>query len=238
MLTIHHLGVSQSERVLWTCEELGVEYKMIKYERSPLLSPETLKSVSGNDLGQSPFVEDDKYSVKFSESAACVEWIITKYGNGRLIPKPDDHHYADYLQWFHYSNGTLQPAMLDTMFLTIAGIQPDSDIGKLAHARLAARVEYMNKQLENNKWLAGPEFTAADIMTLYTMTTQRYWGPQVDLTPYQNIQRWIKDCASRKAYQRAMEKGDPDMQPLLSKEPPTVGMFDVGGVSSDHWKKR
>ena len=129
MLIVHHLGVSQCERILWLCEELGVEYKMIKYNRDPLLSPKSLNDVPGNDLGQSPFVEDTDHGVKFSESAACVEWIIAKHSNGKLALKPDDQHFADYLQWFHYSNGTLQPAMLDTMFLTIAGIQPDSPDG-------------------------------------------------------------------------------------------------------------
>ena len=50
----------------------------------------------------------------------------------------------------------------------------------------------MDKQLETNKYLAGPELTAADVMTLYTVTTQRYWGPQLDLTPYKNILRWVQ----------------------------------------------
>ena len=211
---------------------------MIKYERAPLLSPDSLRNVPGNDLGQSPFVEDTEHNVKFSESAACVEWIIWKYGDGKLALRPDDKHYADYLQWFHYSNGTLQPAMVDTMFLQIAGVQKDSQMGGLAYERLGARIKYMDKQLEQNKYLAGPELTAADIMTLYTMTTQRYWGPQLDLNPYPNILRWIKDCTSRKAYQQAMEKGDPEMQILVTAEAPAVGMFDVGGVTSDHWRKK
>lgn len=102
MLTIHHLSVSQCERILWLCEELGVDYKMIKYMRDPILSPESLKSVPGNPLGQSPFVEDDG-GVQLSESGAIVDYIIHKYGGGRLALKPDDPRYAEYLQWFHYS---------------------------------------------------------------------------------------------------------------------------------------
>ena len=35
-----------------------------------------------------------------------------------------------------------------------------------------------------------------------------------------------------------MKKGDPEMEPLVSAEAPKVGMFDVGGVTSDHWKKK
>ena len=33
MLTIHHLGVSQSDRIVWLMEELGLPYKLKWYER-------------------------------------------------------------------------------------------------------------------------------------------------------------------------------------------------------------
>ncbi len=41
MLTIHHLGHSQSERVVWLCEELSLPYVLKKYTRDPVtrLSP-------------------------------------------------------------------------------------------------------------------------------------------------------------------------------------------------------
>ena len=43
MLTVHHLGLSQSERVFWLCEELGLEYELKIYKRSPLLAPPSLR---------------------------------------------------------------------------------------------------------------------------------------------------------------------------------------------------
>lgn len=97
MITVHHLGISQSERILWLLEELGLEYKLVKYERDPVLSPESLKSLPGNETGTSPFIEDDAADVKLSESAAICEYIIHKYGGGRLALKPDNKHFADYL---------------------------------------------------------------------------------------------------------------------------------------------
>ncbi len=33
MLTIHHLGMSQSERIVWLCEELDLPYQLQRYER-------------------------------------------------------------------------------------------------------------------------------------------------------------------------------------------------------------
>src|SRR6187402_622262 len=34
-LTVHHLGHSQSERVVWLCEELGLDYDLKHYDRRP-----------------------------------------------------------------------------------------------------------------------------------------------------------------------------------------------------------
>ena len=99
MLTVHHLGISQSERILWLLEELSVPYKLIKYTRDPLLAPESLKSLPGNETGTSPFVEDDETGAKMNESGAICEYIIYKYGQGRLAAKPSDKNYFDYLYW-------------------------------------------------------------------------------------------------------------------------------------------
>jgi hypothetical protein len=35
MITVHHLGVSQSERVVWLCEELEIPYALHRYDRDP-----------------------------------------------------------------------------------------------------------------------------------------------------------------------------------------------------------
>jgi glutathione S-transferase len=44
MLTIHHLGVSQSDRIVWLMEELGLPYRLVWYSRGPdqLAPPEYL----------------------------------------------------------------------------------------------------------------------------------------------------------------------------------------------------
>ena len=48
MITIHHLGVSQSERIIWLCEELGLPYALKRYARDPVtrLAPPRIPSVA------------------------------------------------------------------------------------------------------------------------------------------------------------------------------------------------
>ena len=105
MLKIHHLGHSQSERIVWLCEELRIPYELQHYTRDPvtLLSPPELKAL------HPPLIEDG--DLLLAESAAIVEYIIVKHGGGRLKPGPEDPDYATFLNWFHFSNGTLQPTM-------------------------------------------------------------------------------------------------------------------------------
>jgi glutathione S-transferase len=116
---------------------------------------------------------------------------------------------------------------------------PDSDhMKKFATQRLNATFKLVDNRLASNKWLAGEDFTAADIMSVYILSTQRYFGPRVSLAAYSNILRWLKDCGDRPAYKRAMEKGDPEMQTLLGAEAPSQAMFEAGGSKSNHWKKQ
>ena len=64
-------------------------------------------------------------------------------------------------------------------------------------------------------YLAGEAFTAADIMTVFSLTTMRYFQP-VDLAPYPNIRAYLARIGARPAYQSAMAKGDTGMELLLS----------------------
>lgn len=119
----------------------------------------------------------------------------------------------------------------------IPGMPDDAMVKQIAHGRLNGALGLLNERLEKNKWLAGDQFSLADIMTVYSATTQRYWGPGVSYKPYPNIVRWLKDCAARPAYQKAREKGDPDMKDLIDEEAPQQGLIATGGTQASHWKK-
>ena len=47
VLTVHHLQRSQSERIVWLCEELGIDYELKIYqrERASLGAPSDLKAM-------------------------------------------------------------------------------------------------------------------------------------------------------------------------------------------------
>jgi glutathione S-transferase len=212
MLTVHHLGRSQSERIVWLCEELGLDYELKRYERDPVtrLAPAEYKAL--HPIGTAPVITDG--DLVLGESGAIIEYIIAKYGGGRLARQKGHPEFANYLYWLHFANGSFQALLHRT--LIARRLEPKAEHPVLANlqARLSAALEFMNQRLGEADYLAGDELTAADIMMLFSLTTMRSFTAY-GLKPYPQILAYLRRIGAREAYQRAMRKGDPGMTLLL-----------------------
>ena len=213
MLTIHHLGRSQSERIVWLCEELEIPYELKRYTRDgmTMLAPADYKAL--HPIGTAPAVTDG--DVALAESGAVVEYIIAKYGEGRLKLSVDHPDFAQFLYWFHFANGTLQANLGRLMVLNRLKLADDNQILLSTRARVDRAFGLLDARTGEVAYLAGDQFTSADIMVGFSLTTMRYFQPY-DLTRYPNIVRYLGRIGSRPAYRRAMEKGDPGMALLLT----------------------
>ena len=213
MLTVHHLGKSQSERIVWLCEELGIPYELKIYDRDAVtrLAPPDYKAL--HPLGAAPVIEDG--DVLLAESGAIVDYIVAKYGKGRLTLAPEHPDFAQFLYWFHFANGTLQPATGRNMILGRLDLAADNPLLRAMKGRLDLALGLVEARLGKADYLAGTEFTTADIMAVFSLTTMRYFLP-FDLSPYPAILAYLQRIAARPAYQRAMQKGDPGMPLLLT----------------------
>jgi Glutathione S-transferase len=213
MLTVHHLGRSQSERIVWLCEELGIPYDLKIYDRDAVtrLAPPEYKAL--HPLGAAPVIQDG--DVLLAESGAIVEYIVAKYGQGRLVLAPDHPGFAQFLYWFHFANGTLQPATGRNMILGRLDLAADNPLLRAMKGRLDLALGLVEARLGQADYLAGAEFTTADIMAVFSLTTMRYFLPY-DLAPYPAILVYLQRIAARPAYQQAMQKGDPGMPLLLA----------------------
>jgi glutathione S-transferase len=204
MLVVHHLGISQSDRIVWLCEELGVSYDLRRYARDPdtRLAPAEYRALT--PFGTAPVISDG--DLVLGESAAIVEYIAQTYGDGRLFVRSGAAGYADFLYWFHFANGSFMPAaLIDSLCSRLAG-------GATLMAGLRARLDRAYDQIEARlgdvPFLAGSDFTAADIMTQFPLTTMRVFAPR-DINPYPRIRAYLQRIAERPAFQRAMQKADP-----------------------------
>jgi glutathione S-transferase len=212
MLTIHHLGKSQSERIVWLCEELEIPYDLKRYTRDAvtMLAPPEYKAL--HPIGAAPVITDG--DLVLAESGAIVDYIMARYGKGRLTPGTNDPGFAQFLYWFHFANGTLQAAMGRLMILNRLKLPDDNPTLAAMKARVDRAFDLVDARLREADYLAG-SFTTADIMMGFSLTTMRYFQPY-DLARCPNVVKYLARIAARPAYQRAMEKGDPGMALLLS----------------------
>lgn len=213
MLTVHHLGKSQSERIVWLCEELGIPYELKHTARDPvtMLAPAEYKAL--HPIGSAPVITDG--ALVLAESGAIVEYIVAKYGNGRLALPASHPDFAQFLYWFHFANGTLQANMARLMILNRLKLVADNPMLTATKARVDRAFDLVNARTGEADYLAGKEFTAADIMMGFPLTTMRYFQPY-DLARCPNVLTYLARIGARPAYRRAMEKGDPGMALLLT----------------------
>jgi glutathione S-transferase len=174
MLGIHHPGHSQSERIIWPCEELGLAHELQHCVRDPVTihSPPALKAL--HPLGAAPLIEDG--NLLPAESAAIVEYIIVKRGGCRLKLGPEHPDYANFLHGFHSSNGNPQPAMGRLMVLSHAKLPADHPVQASVQGRLERLMALVQTRLGEAACFAGGEFTAADVTSVFSLTTMRHFS--------------------------------------------------------------
>src|SRR5882724_7928922 len=213
MLIVHHLGRSQSERIVWLCEELEIAYELKCHARDAktMLAPPDYKAQ--HSIGSAPVIDDG--GLVLAESGAIVEYIVAKYGRGRLTLGADDPDFAQFLYWFHFANGTLQANMGRLMILNRLKLADDNPILLATKARVDRAFALVEARTGEARYLAGRAFTTADIMMGFSLTTMRYFQPY-DLARCPNIIGYLARIGARPAYRRAMEKGDPGMALLLT----------------------
>src|SRR5947199_7812357 len=100
MITVYHLTSSRSERIVWLMEELGLDYQLERFQREQNgAAPEAMKAIHA--LGRAPVIRDG--DTLLAESGAIVEYIVHRYGNGRLAVPPNAATYPRYLYWLHFA---------------------------------------------------------------------------------------------------------------------------------------
>jgi len=214
MLTVHHLRRSQSERIVWLCEELGLRYELVCHDRnaSDLLAPPAYKAL--HPMGIAPVIVDG--DLVLGESGAIVEYILATRGPGGLARGASDPDFAAYLYWLHFANGTLQATLGRHMLVRRLQLPPEQPVAAATARRVELVLAHVDARCASTPYLAGAQFSAADIMSVFSLTTMRSFVP-VDLAPYPHIRDYLQQrIGTRDAYRRAMRKGDPGMEPLLA----------------------
>ena len=198
-MKLHYAQNSRAVRVAWLLEELKISYNIEKYRVGDrvLREPEYKKI---HPLGRIPVLQDNEVTIY--ESGAIIEYILGKYGNGKLRPDSTDQNFADYLQWFHFSEGMLMRP-INTIVVETVLLGPDkrnqTNIDR-ATKILNIILETVNQRLSDQNYLAG-EFSAADIMTGHAVIMANKSG--ADLSEKANLLEYIDRLMKRPSLKKA-----------------------------------
>jgi glutathione S-transferase len=216
MVVVHHLNNSRSQRVLWLLEELGLPYEVKRYERDAktMLAPPELLAV--HPLGKSPVIVDGDVTV--AESGAIIEYLVGKYGDGRLIPAAGSTQRLRYTYWLHYAEGSaMTPLLFKLVFDRIATNPAPWPISAIAR-RIASTVttafiapnlkrhlDYIESELNANAWFAGEQFSAADVQMSFPLEIA-VSRAGLDASRPKSM-AFLERIRARDAYKRALEQG-------------------------------
>jgi glutathione S-transferase len=214
LIVVHHLNNSRSQRLLWLLEELGIPYEIKRYQRDPktMLAPPELLKV--HPLGKSPVITDGE--ITLAESGAIMEYILDKYGMGRLMPKPGAPEKVRYTFWMHFAEGSAMPPLvmklvLDRMAKAPLLVRPVAKaIARqvkqgFVEPNIKRQLDYMEAELCRSTWFAGNEFTAADIQMSFPVEAAAARAGLDASRP--KLTEFLARIHAREAYRAALERG-------------------------------
>ena len=199
MIKLYYAPRKRSVRVLWLLEELELPYEL---ERVEFLPPAKSFFAQRTPLSKLPTIEDGK--VVMCESGAILEYILERYGDGRLAPPIGAPERATFLQWLHFAESTAFPPLGIVVWLTQYrdDAAQHETIIEDARGRAAMGLEFLERELGDNSYLLGDDFSAADIMMGFTLVAAQLLGVLDERHP--RLGNYVARLGARPAFQRAL----------------------------------
>ncbi|MEM8728606.1 MAG: glutathione S-transferase family protein [Pseudomonadota bacterium] len=196
-MKLHYAPNSRAMRAAWVLEELGLTYELARYEvGSPDLRTPAYRETHPD--GRVPVLEDG--DLVLFESGAIVQYLLARYGEGRLHPAVESAAFGPYLQWFHYCEGMIMPPINQIVVET--RLLPE-DRRSEVHAKRATKLlgkmlGTLEAHMVGRDYLAGT-FSAADIMTGHAVVMARRFRLEMDQMP--NLRAYADRLEARPAFQ-------------------------------------
>jgi glutathione S-transferase len=197
MLKLYYAPRTRSVRIRWLLEELGVAYELERVE----FRPTPTAFAQATPLGKFPVLEDAGSVI--GESGAILEYILERYGDGRLAPAVGSPLRGQFLQWVHFAEGTAFPPLGVMIWHGIYLGNADQVAVAIdaARERAHAALSQVEQRVATNTYLLRDDFSGADIMLGFTLAAAQFLGVLDDRYPA--TQRYIGRLMERPAFQRA-----------------------------------
>ena len=195
-------------------EECGLPYRIVPVDigGGDQFKPEFLRISPNNRM---PAIVDNEplgggAPLSIFESGAILEYLAEK--TGKFLPKSTAGKYQ-VLQWVYWQMANLGPMMGNANhfknYAKSLGLASDASQVEYGIKRFVGEVDrlcgVMDAQLSANKWLAGNEYSIADIITWpWTFLAGRMIDENV-WTTFPNLKRWVDEVGARPAVQKGWQ---------------------------------
>ena len=204
MITLYTSATPNGYRASIMLEETGLPYKVHPVD---LKSGEhkTPAFLAVNATGRIPAIVDDEPErgppLALAETLAITLYLAEK--SGRLSPANSSERALAY-QW--------AATVISGFGSATPGIFFARQLDEAAHVKIIAKffadidvyLKAMNERLADNPYLAGSEFSFADVLAIPTIALSLK-NFKVDLSPYTHVLRWRDEVAARPAVQRGFK---------------------------------
>jgi glutathione S-transferase len=199
MLKLYFAPRTRAVRVRWLLEELRLPYELVRVD----FNRPSRTFAQNTPLGKLPVIEDD--AVTIGESGAIVEYVLERYGEGRLAPPIGSPLRGEFLQWVHFAEATAFPPIGIIVWHTLYEQNADRVPEAISSARGRAldALGFVDRRLEGRDYLLGADFSAADIMMGFTLFAARALGVLDD--PYPNVTPYLARLGARPAFRTAAD---------------------------------
>ena len=192
------IGETRDLRVQWALEEMGLPYRVHGVDHTGG-EHKTAAYEAISPFQRMPAIEDDGF--RLAESGAVLLYLAEKYG--QLIPA-DFEGRMRVTQWCFAALNTVEWATLQIRVTELFGggegaAARRADLDKQAQRSL----EILERQLEGRDWIAGNDFTVADIAMATVLREIR----KTDLMqPYPRVTAYYERAFARPAWGRALKE--------------------------------
>ena len=209
MIQLYTWSTPNGRKISIALEELELDYEVhaIDISKGDQFSSE-FTAISPNQ--KIPALVDPDSGITLMESGAILLYLAEK--TGRLLPADPPAHWET-IQWLMWQKGGLGP-MLGQAHHYLRFNPGKSSYAEERYRREAQRLYgVLNRQLAGRDYIAGDEYTIADIASWPWVS--RFEFQRVDLCDFPNVMAWYLRIAERPAVQRGYSVPVPEKVPSL-----------------------
>lgn len=177
--------------------ETGLTFSVARTDTKTKLMEDGTDFRTINPNGYVPVLELDD-GERLTEAGVILQYIADQKPASGLAPAAGTLPRYRVMEWLTFISSELHKG-----FSPLFKSTTPEDYKPSVKAQLAQRLGYVDGKLAGKQYLAGEQFTVADIYLFVVLNWAR--AVSVDLSPFQNLQQFQERVAKRPAVQSALK---------------------------------